>query len=92
MKRFAEKRKQKAVISQVRKPVVKKPRIPTVLCEQCDEPIPPERLQVIQTTKCVPCLEKLERFGNGTVRHRMVFEVKGNEDVEEIHLHLQRGK
>lgn len=61
-------------------------------CEECGDEIPLERLQLVDTYSCVPCMERLERRGIGTRRHTMEFSVKSrDEEVEEIELHLRRG-
>jgi hypothetical protein len=73
-----------------------------VLCVECEQPIPLARLKIVSTDTCVMCMEDLElkdKFQRhqpdfrpqGTIRHKIEFEVNGVEEVESINLHIRRG-
>lgn len=65
-----------------------------VLCRECEEPIPAQRLKVIRTDICVSCMEDLESRGVGTPRYRMEIDSVVNKEgsVEEVSFRLIKPK
>lgn len=103
-KSTGSKRKQPMKPTQVAQPKETKHMIfsAPVLCEECEQPIPPKRLASVNTTFCVSCMEQFELVDKisqvrsshhetrGTRRHTMEFEVEGVEEVESITQHIRR--
>jgi len=64
-----------------------------VPCEDCEDPIPFERLKAVRTKVCVSCAMDREAQGTGVKKHKMYYDatVKGD-DIEELEAHLVRDK